>query len=56
MTQDLVSHAGLVPVMALAQRARLGDLVAGHVRRPRPTVVAVTVGGGGLFLVIRGPG
>jgi hypothetical protein len=29
---NLVSHAGLVPVMALAQRARLGDLVAGHVR------------------------
>jgi Transposase DDE domain group 1 len=29
---NLVSHAGLVPVMALAQHARLGDLVAGHVR------------------------
>src|ERR1700730_8845655 len=29
---NLVSHAALVPVMALAQRARLGDLVAGHVR------------------------
>src|SRR5487761_484122 len=29
---DLVSHAGLVPVMALAQRAGLGDLVAAHVR------------------------
>jgi hypothetical protein len=28
---DLVSHAGLVPVMALAQRAGLGDLVAEHV-------------------------
>jgi hypothetical protein len=28
----LVSHAGLVPVMALAQRAGLGELVAGHVR------------------------
>jgi hypothetical protein len=28
----LVSHAGLVPVMALAQRAGLGDLVAEHVR------------------------
>jgi Transposase DDE domain group 1 len=28
----LVSHAGLVPVMALAQRAGLADLVAGHVR------------------------
>ena len=29
---DLVSHAGLVPVMGLAQRAGLGDLVAEHVR------------------------
>jgi Transposase DDE domain group 1 len=29
---NLVSHAGLVPVMALAQQAGLGDLVAGHVR------------------------
>ncbi|SRR5260221_9171803 len=29
---NLVSHAGLVPVMALAERAGLGDLVAGHVR------------------------
>jgi len=29
---NLVSHAGLVPVMALAQRAGLGDLLAGHVR------------------------
>jgi Transposase DDE domain group 1 len=29
---NLVSHSGLVPVMALAQRARLGELVAGHVR------------------------
>ena len=29
---NLVSHAGLVPVMALAQRAGLGDLVAQHVR------------------------
>jgi DDE family transposase len=28
----LVSRAGLVPVMALAQRAGLGDLVAGYVR------------------------
>src|SRR5258708_35570292 len=27
----LVSHAGLVPVMALAQRAGLGELVAEHV-------------------------
>jgi hypothetical protein len=29
---DLVSHSGLVPVMALAQRAGLADLVAEHVR------------------------
>ncbi len=28
---NLVSHAGLVPVMALAQRAGLGELVARHV-------------------------
>ena len=29
---NLVSHSGLVPVMALAQRAGLADLVAEHVR------------------------
>ena len=29
---NLVSHAGLVPVMALAESAGLGDLVAEHVR------------------------
>ncbi len=29
---NLVSHAGLVPVMALAQRAGLGELVTAHVR------------------------
>ena len=29
---NLVSHASLVPVMALAQRAGLADLVAEHVR------------------------
>ncbi len=29
---NLVSHAGLVPVMALARRAGLGRLVAEHVR------------------------
>jgi hypothetical protein len=29
---NLVSHAGLVPVMALAQRTGLGDLVEEHVR------------------------
>ena len=28
----LVSHAGLVPVMALAEHAGLGELVAEHVR------------------------
>ncbi len=28
----LVSHAGLVPAMALAERAGLPDLVAEHVR------------------------
>jgi hypothetical protein len=32
---NLVSRAGLVPVMALAQRAGLGELVAGHVRPGR---------------------
>jgi hypothetical protein len=31
----LVSHAGLVPVMALAQQAGLGDLAAEHVRIAR---------------------
>ena len=30
--RNLVSHAGLVPVMALAGRAGLGDLAAEHVR------------------------
>ena len=29
---NLASHAGLVPVMALAQRAGLGELAARHVR------------------------
>ena len=33
---DLVSRAGLVPVMALAQRAGLADLVAEHVRPGGP--------------------
>jgi Transposase DDE domain group 1 len=33
---DLVSRAGLVPVMALAQRAGLGGLVAAHVRPGGP--------------------
>jgi hypothetical protein len=31
----LVSHAGLVPVMALAERAGRGGLVAGHARPGR---------------------
>jgi Transposase DDE domain group 1 len=52
---NLVSRAGLVPVMALAQRAGLGDLVAGHVRTGRrcgvnaevkvPGIVAGMIGG-----------
>ncbi len=33
---NLVSRAGLVPVMALAQRAGLGGLVAEHVRPGGP--------------------
>jgi hypothetical protein len=33
---NLVSRAGLVPVMALAQRAGLGDLAGEHVRIARP--------------------
>jgi hypothetical protein len=33
---DLVSRAGLVPVMALAQRAGLPGLVAAHVRPGGP--------------------
>ena len=39
----LVSHAGLVPVMALAQRAGLGDLAAEHVRIARPCGVTAPV-------------
>jgi hypothetical protein len=35
---NLVSRAGLVPVMALAQRAGLPDLVAKHVRIAAPAV------------------
>src|SRR5215472_7469463 len=52
---NLVSRSGLVPVMALAQRAGLGDLVAGHVRIGRrcgvnaevkvPGIVAGMIGG-----------
>ncbi len=36
---NLVSRAGLVPVMALAQRAGLADLVGEHVRMGQPAVV-----------------
>ena len=32
---NLVSRAGLVPLMALAQRCGLADLTAGHVRTGR---------------------
>jgi hypothetical protein len=39
----LVSQAGLVPVMALAQRAGLDSLVAGHVRLSRPCGVNAQV-------------
>ena len=39
----LVSHAGLVPVMALAQRAGLGDLAAEHVRIAQPCGVNAPV-------------
>jgi hypothetical protein len=39
----LVSQAGLVPVMALAQRAGLGDLAAEHVRIARPCGVNAPV-------------
>ena len=40
---NLVSHAGLVPVMALAQRAGLGDRAAEHVRIARPCGVNAPV-------------
>ena len=36
---DLVSRAGLVPLMALAQRCGLADLTAGHVRLSGPAGV-----------------
>jgi Transposase DDE domain group 1 len=39
----LVSRAGLVPVMALAERAGLGDLAGGHVRISRPCGVNAQV-------------
>jgi hypothetical protein len=48
---DLVSLAGLVPVMALAQRAGLGDLAGEHVRpadrcgvNPRVKVAGIVAG------------
>ena len=40
---NLVSHAGLVPVMALAQRAGPGDRAAEHVRIARPCGVNAPV-------------
>ena len=39
----LVSQAGLVPVMALAQRAGLGELAGEHVRISRPCGVNAQV-------------
>jgi hypothetical protein len=39
----LVSHAGLIPVMALAQRTGLGDLAGEHVRMARPCGVNAPV-------------
>ena len=39
---NLVSRAGLVPVMALAQRAGLAGLVAEHVRPGGPCGVNAT--------------
>jgi hypothetical protein len=40
---NLVSRAGLVPVMALAQRAGLGGLAGEHVRITRPCGVNAAV-------------
>jgi hypothetical protein len=42
---NLVSRAGLVPVMALAQRCGLADLASAHVRIGRPA--GVNAGGEG---------
>ena len=39
---DLVSRAGLVPVMALAQRAGLAELAGEHVRPGGPCGVNAT--------------
>ena len=41
--RNLVSHAGLVPVMALAQRAGLGELAGERVRIARPCGVNAQV-------------
>jgi len=41
--RHLVSHAGLIPVMALAQRAGLGELAGEHVRISRPCGVNAQV-------------
>ena len=38
----IVSHAGLVPVMALAQRCGLADLAGGYVRIGRPGGVSAS--------------
>ena len=43
---NLVSRAGLVPVMALAQRCGLADLAAEHVRIGRPAGVNAGSEGG----------
>jgi Transposase DDE domain group 1 len=43
---DLVSQAGLIPVMALAERAGLGELAAEHVRISRPCGVNAQVKAG----------
>ena len=40
---NLVSHAGLVPVMALAERAGLGDLVAGPAAGPAGQSVMIWI-------------
>ena len=40
---NLVSHSGLVPVMALAERAGLGELTARHVRPAGPGGVNAAV-------------
>ena len=39
---NLIGHAGLVPVLQLAQRAGLHDLVGAHLSVPSPNLVAKT--------------